>query len=187
MTEAILRRAKRRFHPAFAVAATLLVAAVAGFLLYRPAPESTPLEAHPEGPYADASCLELAGHYSKTGDDLSALACYASIRSAETITPEVARSIQETGRRAGRAFAGPRPLAEADLDALRRCAQARTPYGLVRTTPEGRTEIYLLGPVDTNTVSCAAPGQRRLRIDPAAPVADPVVRRMLNAMQGLAK
>ena len=207
MTEAILRRAKRpRFGPLLVVAASLLVAAVVVFLLYRRGPDADLyaaglrhlaqgqtatldrlIENHPESAYADASCLALADHYSKSGDDLSALACYASIRQGGSITPEVVRSIREAGRNSGRAFAGPRPLVEADLETLRRCAETRTPYGLARTTPEGRTEFYLLGPVGPDPLSCAAPGHRKRRIEPDAPVADPVVREMLGAMKGLAK
>lgn len=151
------------------------------------------LELHPESPYADASCVALAAHFAKAGDPVSALAFYASIRRPDTITPGIARAIQDAGRRAGRAFAGPLPLAQADLHALRRCAETRTPYGLVRITPEGRTEMFLLGPVRPEhhappepPVACASLVTRCVRIDPER-VGDPPLREMLGAMRGLAK
>jgi len=151
------------------------------------------LERHPESLYADPSCVTLASHFSKAGDDVSALAFYASIRKPGTITPVIAREIQDAGRRAGRAFAGPRPLAEADLDALRRCAESRTPYGLVRVTPEGRAEMFLLGSIRPELQVppepvgvCPSLATRRVRIDPER-VGDPLLREMLGAMRGLAK
>jgi hypothetical protein len=156
------------------------------------------VERHPASRYADASCLALAGHFAKAGDDLSALAFYASVRSGESITPNVARSIREVAGRAGHAFAGPSPITEADVDGLRRCAESRTPYGLVRTTPEGRVEAYLLGPVRGDLQAtpepifvCASLVTRRFRFDlsnpPAGLAVDPMLREMLGAMRGLAK
>lgn len=151
------------------------------------------LERHPESPYSDPSCVALAAHFAKAGDPMSALAFYASIRRPGTITPEIARSIQDAGRRAGRAFAGPRPLAQSDLDALRRCAELRTPYGLVRVTPEGRTEMFLLGLLRPEhhappepPFACASLVTRCVRIDPER-MDDPLLREMLGAMRGLAK
>lgn len=153
------------------------------------------LERQPDGPYADPSCVALASHSARSGDDLSALALYASIRKAATITPEIARAIRETGLRAGRAFAGPRPLAEADLDTLRRCAESRTPYGLVRAAHGGRTEFFLLGPLRPELAvtpeappACAYLATRLAKVDLAAyRGTDPVVREMLGAMKESAK
>ncbi len=140
---------------------------------------------HPDGPYADPACVALADHFARAGDDLSALAFYASIRRPETITPEVAARIRETARRAGRAFAGPKDLAGADLETLRGCASGGTPYGLVRAGPDGTTEGWLLGILPAEFRAAAAPEAacpslevRRARVDPA---------RMPEAMKRLAK
>lgn len=146
------------------------------------------LNRHPDSAYADASCVALAEHFTTTGDLVSALAFYASIRRPETITPELATAIRGTAARAGRAFAGPRPMAEADVEHLRRCAEGRTPYGLVRGS-----EAWLLGPIPPEIpraapfpMACASLTERKVRVDLSA-AAPAHLREMLGSMRALAK
>jgi hypothetical protein len=80
-------------------------------------------------------------------------------------------------------------MAEADVDVLRRCAEARLPYGLVRGS-----EAWLLGPIppglpraDPFPMVCASLNDRKVRVDLSAAAAPPVLREMLGSMRAAAK
>lgn len=121
LTESILRRTNRPARRFLPIAACLAAAAAVAVLLLRPVPQEpdaaglyaqgrlhldqgdaaraipvlrSVVERHPESPWADASCLALAAHFEKAGDDPAALSWYTAIRRPESITPAVARAIQ---------------------------------------------------------------------------------------------
>jgi len=117
---------------------------------------------YPESRYASLVLPTLGSTAVQAGDSVGALAYYSSITEPTAITATVANEIKTVSSRVGEVYVGGDSVQELDLEELRVRAAARTPYVVVRTTPDQVREVLLLGyRIDTRNRSGNLRGIRR--------------------------